>query len=631
MTPPNTRRLLLRSLERYPAAGPEDRLTFEPGVNVLVGAPNTGKSSWLRMLDYLQGDTDSPDGALGELAEKYERAVATFEVEGEALLVERRWRESGKKTKVLVNGDELPAAEFSGLLLDHLGIPRVHFPKGNPYAETAWPELSWRMLLRHVYRRETSWSDLADRQPEGEQHAVLLQFLGLAEAVFPERLGLQVSRRKQLLALEARQTEFRSLLDEISRDLIDDPSIGVSPTAESIAARIRALEEQLEGLSQRREELLSRAGSAPAASDAALAEERLQLVEERDNQAQKVARAAGRRQDLAGYRQAVQAELDRIDRAVRAGAVLSDLRVTHCPVCDQGVDPHRSQAGSCFLCSQPYDSSHASASRAEARLDFEREQLQDETVELAELLARLDSEVAAGERRLGEIDARLSLLDAALHPRLRALAAALSPELALVDAERGRLTEVIRQLTRLGAAVEKRRGIAGEIDALSGQIEALTRELSALSDDAPFAASSELLSDGMNTYLNALTADDSTRWQEGGVSASVTARSSRILVGGRRWNARLGATLQCYLLMAYQYSLLALSGAPGCHYPGFAVVDFLPTLADHTSIADKENYLVAPFVGLIAKELAGHAQLIVAGRAFEGLEGAHRVSLTTVW
>lgn len=626
-----TRRLLLRSMERYPTAGPEDRLCFEPGVNVLVGAPNTGKTSWLRILDYLQGDIDTPDGALGELAAKYERGVATFEVDGEPLVIERRWREPGRKTKILVNGNEHPATEFSALLLDRLGIPRVHFPKGNPFAETTWPELSWRMLLRHVYRKESSWSDLADRQPEGEQHAVLLQFLGLAEAVFPETLGLQVSRRKELLALEARQTEFRSILDEVSHDLIDDPSVGVSPTAESIATRIRALQEQLRDLAERREALLSGPATAPAASDVALAEERLRLVEERDRQASVVAQAVRRRQELASYGLAVQAELDRIVRAVRAGVVFADLRVTHCPVCDQGVDPRRGTVGRCFLCDQPYDAGHASAARAEARLGFEQEQLQNEVAELAELVARLDGEIAGGERPIAELDARLSLLDAALHPRLRALVAVLSPELTLIDAERGRLTEVVRQLARLGVAVEKRRDIAREIDALQGQIASLTRELSTLSEEAHFGESSERLSDGMNTYLNTLNADDPARWQEGGVSVSVSARTSRLLVGDRRWNARLGATLQCYFLMAYQYSLLALSGAPGCHYPGLAVVDFPPTLEDQTSIADKANYLVAPFVGLIAQHLGGQAQLIVAGRAFEGLEGAHHIPLTTVW
>ena len=39
-----------------------------------------------------------------------------------------------------------------------------------------WPELSFRTLLRHIYRQQRFWSDLADKQPEGDQHACLLHF-----------------------------------------------------------------------------------------------------------------------------------------------------------------------------------------------------------------------------------------------------------------------------------------------------------------------------------------------------------------------------------------------------------------------------------------------------------------------
>jgi hypothetical protein len=67
-----------------------------------------------------------------------------------------------------------------------LGIPLLNFPKGNPMSGQTWPELSFRMLLRHIYRQQRFWIGITDQQPEGEQQACVLQFLGLAERLFTE-------------------------------------------------------------------------------------------------------------------------------------------------------------------------------------------------------------------------------------------------------------------------------------------------------------------------------------------------------------------------------------------------------------------------------------------------------------
>jgi hypothetical protein len=59
------------------------------------------------------------------------------------------------------------------------------------------------------------------------------------------------------------------------------------------------------------------------------------------------------------------------------------------------------------------------------------------------------------------------------------------------------------------------------------------------------------------------------------------------------------------------------------------MIDFPMTLADKTTIADKENYLIEPFI-----ELAGRnpdVQVVVCGRAFQRLKGANRIELTEVW
>jgi hypothetical protein len=179
--------LSIGSLQRRLTSGNTEALQFEPGVNVLVGPPNTGKTKWLETLDYLLGDTGgSPFEGQGEepLADKYDSAGVELLIREEKLNVERRWKEAGAKNKIFVNGVPFTPADFQRLLLEKLRIPLLHFPKGNPMSGQTWPELSFRTLLRHMYRRQRFWGDIADQQPEGGSTCITSSISRLGGADF---------------------------------------------------------------------------------------------------------------------------------------------------------------------------------------------------------------------------------------------------------------------------------------------------------------------------------------------------------------------------------------------------------------------------------------------------------------
>ena len=116
-----------------------------------------GKTKWLQTLDFLLGDTgENPfqDAEETGLAEKYDAARAYITVAEEPVCVERRWQEPRAKSKVFVNDKEMSARDFQHWLLARLDIPLLHFPKGNPMSGQTWPELSFRILLRHIYRQQ---------------------------------------------------------------------------------------------------------------------------------------------------------------------------------------------------------------------------------------------------------------------------------------------------------------------------------------------------------------------------------------------------------------------------------------------------------------------------------------------
>ena len=241
--------LSIESIDRLQAAGELESLSFEQGVNVLVGVPNTGKTKWLQILDYLLGDLgNNPfEGAVETgLADKYVSAGADLRIGEANYRVERRWQEPGAKTKVFVDGKGVNANEFQEWLLRQLGIPLLHFPRGNPMSGQTWPELSFRMLLRHIYRQQRFWGDLADKQPETEQVACVLQFLGVAERLYTDDYAQLIAKKMELERLRGRRDQYNETLGDVARDILSEPSVSVALTMTSVNKAKRNIAAEIE-------------------------------------------------------------------------------------------------------------------------------------------------------------------------------------------------------------------------------------------------------------------------------------------------------------------------------------------------------------------------------------------------
>lgn len=139
----------------------------------------------------------------------------------ESFRIERRWREAGAKGKVFVEDEGMPAKDFQHWLMEKLGIPLVNFPKGNPMSGQTWPELSFRTLLRHIFRQQRFWSGLVDQQPDNEQHASLLLFLGLAERIYSDDYGALVELKLKSMRVRARRDHYRETLNDLAVELLD--------------------------------------------------------------------------------------------------------------------------------------------------------------------------------------------------------------------------------------------------------------------------------------------------------------------------------------------------------------------------------------------------------------------------
>lgn len=630
--------LSLGRLERRLSTGDKEDLRFERGVNLLVGRPNTGKTKWLQTLDYLLGDPgENPfEGAKEEgLAEKYDAASAELLIGEERLRIERRWREPGAKFKVFVDGEGMAARDFQQFLLRKLGIPLLNFPKGSPMSGQTWPELSFRMLLRHIYRQQRFWGGIADQQPEGEQHACLLQFLGIAERLFTEEYGQLVKLKMEAERLKARRDQYGQTLDELARDVLSEPGLSVGANVMTVRDAEGRLTREIEALRH------SRVGLISGARDKAippqnrghvdrLGQERATLVVALAELRCGVKATAGRLNEVRRYRTGLGAELDRMTRAEDAGAVLADLRITHCPACDEPVANVAADPRHCFLCHQVLPDEPLVEELGAVRLRFERDRLTGELKEADELVGVLQRDVKRLADDIAAAEERLRMLENKLAPTRQAVAALVQEEVSATDMALGELNERQRQIGRIATALGVGQELTDRIAAIEREIEPLQARVDEAVRATDFDAAAAQLEDGMNAYLTAINALRPGVWRHSPVKVDVLRSHFTIRVGARHWNAVLGGTDTLYFLMAYHYGLLTLSDKAERHYPGVSIID-VPGEFSGEAVEDKENFIVQPFIDILAREEYGGAQVLITGVSFAGLVDAHRLQLTNVY
>lgn len=632
------RTFIVNELIRSPKNGPEDRLILTPGVNVIVGMPNTGKSKWLQMLNYLLVSEDAPADVFGEvIAAKYSSIKGILTLAGESLEVERRWDSDTPKNRIFVNGEASNIKEFLLDVQNRLDIPVLHYPQGNPLGSRTWPELGWRSLYRHMYRRQQFWSDIADRQPESEQHACILQFCGVAEKLFSSEYGKLIEKQKRIIELQAQKEHFLETLSQVSKDLLSAEEIGVGLTPQSLdLARQRVLSE-IELLQTERQtllvELTAKVQSTSAAGDDLngglnkLTEELSNLEGLAENLRVALERSQSKLAEMDVYRTSVDQESGRLERAMKAGSLLADLKVTHCPSCDQPVTPQTSSSN-CYLCHRPMSTSYAASSAA--RLEMEIEQTKAILQEAAELTGVLEKDKERLETELAQATSRIGQIRSMLSPLRTAAASVLPPEIGILDMKMGQRQEQITQIDRVRKSLSYREVLATEINLIQQETSVLEQEVTRQSGALDFGKASDHLRDGMVSYLNAIMKSVPKAWTQREPKVILDERKARFQVGERKWDTQLGGTLSLYYLLAYHYALMGLVNIGSCHFPGFLALDF-PAELDGASTRDTENFAVEPFVTLLAQDKFQSCQVIATGAAFEGLKGANRIEFTKVW
>lgn len=334
--------------------------------------------------------------------------------------------------------------------------------------------------------------------------------------------------------------------------------------------------------------------------------------------------------EIQRYRSDIGDELERMARVEDVGAILADLRITHCPACDQPIDDTVADLGHCFLCHQGLPDELMVEELGAVRLRFEHDRLNAEFEEAEELLSVLQRDAKRYKASIVEAEEQLRMLENELAPARRAVAALVQEEVSAVDMALGELNERQRQLGRISTAINVGHQLTDRIVAIEQEIEPLQGRVDEARRATDFDAAAGQLEDGMNAYLQEIDNLRNGVWRHSPVKFDISRSGFTFRVGARRWHAALGGTDTLFFLMAYHYGLLTLSDKADFHYPGLSIID-VPGEFSGEAIEDKENFIVQPFIDLLGKEEYEGAQLIITGASFAGLENAHRIQLNEVY
>lgn len=633
-----SKKILIKQLSRVTTLDEVETLEFEKGVNLITGLSNSGKTVWLKMLDFLLGDSSSVENALDNedisgivLSDKYKSIFSIIEIDSVEYLIERRWKEYGLKSKTLVDGKAYDSAEFSSFILEKLEIPTLRFSKGNPYIEGNQFSLTFRILLRHIYRQERFWNDLADQQPYSEQHAAISQFLGIAEKMFAPAFTEIVELQKQKLSLESQKETLHLLIDQFGRNMTEAGETYLHfATSDAIRNKIALLEKKITELISDRNVVVSNAVKQVTSEsnlteniEVILSKKRVELLSSLEKQSKLLTNHDERLEKFKSLLKAVENEIEKLKRTKDAGDVFSEIKISHCPSCHQEVTEIKS-IGTCFLCHQPVENSSN-----QDRLTFEIGQLESEKKELKELVSKMNDEkttLIIQERKLKE---DIDSINRKLEPLMQAVSALVNPQLGIIDAERGKIQEQIATFKRLNNNLTAKENIEKKILDIQKRIEVKKNEINSIEVDGEEQTPNDL-TDGMMEYINEICLSKPERWQQGRINLNIGERDFKFSIGRSKWSS-VGGTLRAYFLFAYHYGLLKLSNSIKCNYPGIVILD-LPFELSETGeeIKSAENYLIEPFINLCSNH-DNNLQVIIAGRHFEGLKNVNEIRFEDTW
>ena len=543
------------------STGESEEYIFDgAATTALIGPANSSKTTTLNVIDYCLGDRDSVGSALGAAIEEKYLAVATeITIDGAPHRLTREFA-FGRRGRILVDETlALSPPELSDWLLQRLGWPRLSIPLGrNPATATQLTTLSFRSCLRHIYRKEDSWTEFANKEEEFLRRAVVSLFLGFAPSRY-ETAEYELGRaQREVAGAEAVHRDVLASTDEAVGALVTQLNLPPVIDITSLGSVQAELAQRLGTATAERDELTARASQAAKAHDQETPGLDPDLPEELERAASEAAAAAqavASLQELLSEHEhsksLVEGDLSRLQRLSDAVDAFDDVPVRLCPACEQIVDPGRfHNESACYLCSQP-----VSGDIRKRRAEREQRSLQAELIEIAEAIARTRTDLEKARRSEEEWSERRRQLANKLHDARVSSLAPFMAALEDVSTDIGRIRQQIAAIPALRTILMRRAAALAAVQKAQSEVERLRhladQEAGTASDATDRCAA---FADRMNEFLSGFRA---ITWSEGPVT--ISAEDLTFYVGTRPWNEQLGAENKVLFFQAYNYALLHLT------------------------------------------------------------------------
>ncbi|WP_244927922.1 hypothetical protein [Nocardioides sp. W7] len=543
-------------------------------MTVIAGEPNSSKTTTLRVIDYCLGQEKSPAAALGSaIEEKYSAVAITIAINGDKHRLAREFAQ-GLKSKVTID-DHFPidASDLSPWLMGKLGWPLLEVPLGrNPLTATQKVPLTFRSPLRHMYRREDSWTEFATKERQYLRSAVISLFLGFAPNRY-ETAEFELGEAQRALA--AAHAVHRNVAESTHTVVADlSKQLGLPPilnaasidrVRDQLAATLRQTEGQRDGIS----ELARRAvdGDGAPGLDRELPARLAAASQQVDQTTSRTSQLAVLLEEFGVSLRSARGEIERLQRLSDSVDVFGDLPVRLCPACEQKIDTrHQHASDDCYLCHQP-----VTDDRRQRRAAREIRALETEIEDLSHAIERtaVDLEQARAAER--EAKALREDLAAELHDERFVLLAPFVGPLQDTSSQIGRLQQQLAALPALEAILLREENASNAVDDALAEVtrleELATQETTARSDAQRNCSA---LADRMNEFLVAF---NGRGWI--GQQVTIAADDLTFYVGTRPWDESLGAEAKVLFFLAYSYGLVRLSGAndPSFCVPGLVILD----------------------------------------------------------
>ena len=627
---------------RIDANNQNEVLEFDSGVNILLGRSNTGKSTWLELIDYVLGKDRTPAlfaaDAKPPYTPRYTEAGIYYTTAEHTRHICRIFADGVDQNPIYLDGVRVQPVELQRKILADLDIPIVRYPRGNPYQPRSWAELRFRSLFRHTYRQQRFWNDVVDKQYSSEFTACFLQFCGLAQTVYNDAFAEFIEYSSKREKLSAQYDQYQKTLDSFAEQTFEELPLVNGVSEATIEESLQNLQIDADALLEHRKERLYQLADGITEEDLQttqkLLKEKSKLTSEYDSCTNEIQACELYIQEVYNFRKTLLDEEVQLRRAVVSASVLAPYKVVQCPNCEQDLKAKLEEStdtGQCYVCNQALTERPGDYSVAKERVSYELRRIKSEVAECDEILDKKRKELEKLRERAARLSSSMVHIDRRVAGFQAFEGATTDDGLISIDQSYGQTIEKMRQVSSLYSSLEKLKGINVEIRESERLADEKREEVDRRLEDVDFNEPARMLSLAMNYYLSRINKLRPKTWLHDPVYVHLNEDYVSFRVGRRQWFSVLGATDRLYFFMAYQYGLLVLSGKiENSNYPRVSIID-LPAEFRGEVVTSRESYVVIPFVELITQKPDWNLQIILAGSSIKGVEGANYITMRNTY